>query len=232
MPQYARFVVGIVVAGDPHRAAAGLPLVALRPRLAAGLAGRGHRVRPPHLLAGVGIERRDEAANAELAAGRADHHLAVGDQRRERHVVAGLVVGDLRRPDFLAGLRVERDEHGFAGGEEHLVAVERDAAARVVQRTTASGHAAAGSARARAPVLRVDRDHLVARRRDEHHAVVHDRRRLVAAASRRSRTPTPAAAASTLPACDLLERAVAPAVVRAADHQPVAVFGLLAGARP
>src|SRR5262249_37060093 len=121
--------VGIVGAGHPDRSAAGLPLVALGPRLAAGLAGRRYRVGPPPLLAGLDVEGRDEAAAAELAARRADDHFAVGDERGQRHVVAVLVLLDRGRPELLAGLRIERDEHGFAGGEEHLVAVERHAAA-------------------------------------------------------------------------------------------------------
>ena len=94
---------GIVVAGHPHRAAAVLPLIALRPRLAAGLARRGHRKRAPHLLAALDVERCEKAANAVLAARRADHDLAVGDERRHRHVVAIAVVLDLARPDFLSG---------------------------------------------------------------------------------------------------------------------------------
>src|SRR5260221_13846512 len=54
-------------AGDPHRAAAGLPLVALRPGLAAGLAGGRHRVGLPQRLPSLAIERRDEAADTESA---------------------------------------------------------------------------------------------------------------------------------------------------------------------
>src|SRR6516165_4290499 len=73
----------IVGAGDPHRTAAGLPLVAFWPGLAARLAGCWHRVGPPHLLAGLGVKRRNKAANPELAARAADHHLAVGDERRQ-----------------------------------------------------------------------------------------------------------------------------------------------------
>ena len=140
----------------------------------------------------------DEAADAELAARRADHHLAVGDERRQRHVVAVLVVLDLRRPHLLAGLRVERDEHRVGGGEEHLVAVQRDAAAGPVQHDDVLGPAGCCVAPEKRAGFRVDRDHLVARRRDEHHAVVDDRRRLVAVRARRSRSPTPAAAGSTL----------------------------------
>src|SRR6266478_8589556 len=58
----------IIGAGDPHRSAAGLPLVTLGPSLAARLAGRRHRVGLPRRLPGFSVERRDKAAYAKLAA--------------------------------------------------------------------------------------------------------------------------------------------------------------------
>ena len=74
------------------------------------------------------------------------------------------------------------------------------------------------------PVFAVERDHLVVRRGHEHHAVVDHGRRLVNARLARVDHPhrlQPADVAGV----DLIERAVAPAVVRAPDHQPVAVVG-------
>src|SRR5229473_173890 len=56
--------VGIVVGRDPYRAAAGLPLIALRPGFAAGFAGGRNGVGPPEFLAGLEVERGDEPANA------------------------------------------------------------------------------------------------------------------------------------------------------------------------
>src|SRR5437763_7152489 len=53
----------VVSAGDPHRPAAGFPLIAGRPRLRAGLARPGHRVGLPRRLAGLGVECRDETAD-------------------------------------------------------------------------------------------------------------------------------------------------------------------------
>src|SRR6516165_4480643 len=50
----------IVAAGYPHRAAAGLPLVAVGPGLAARLAGGRDGVGLPDRLSGLGIERRDK----------------------------------------------------------------------------------------------------------------------------------------------------------------------------
>src|SRR6185369_11045953 len=63
----------IVVAGYPDRAAAGLPLVAFGPSIAAGLAWSRYRISPPQLLARVRIECRDKPADSPLAA-RCSHH--------------------------------------------------------------------------------------------------------------------------------------------------------------
>src|SRR5712664_1811901 len=61
--------IGIVIARDPHRSAAGFPLVAFRPGFAAGFARRGNRVPSPLLFAGLEIESGHEAANPKFAAG-------------------------------------------------------------------------------------------------------------------------------------------------------------------
>src|SRR5215475_7480028 len=79
--------LGVIGSGDPDRAAAALVVIAAcRPGLAAGLARRGHRVGLPERLAGLRIIRSKESTDAQLAAGRADHDLAVDHERRERHV--------------------------------------------------------------------------------------------------------------------------------------------------
>src|SRR6185312_999344 len=57
----------VVSPGDPHRAAAGLPGIGV-PSLAPGLIGARDRVGLPELLAGIGVERGNEGANAELTA--------------------------------------------------------------------------------------------------------------------------------------------------------------------
>ena len=143
-----------------------------------GSPGRRNGVGLPGGLAGLGIERFDEAANAELAARHADEHLALHDQRRHRHVVTVLPVLDLRLPGHLAGLGVQRHQRRVQARQEHLVAVQRHAAAGVVQRCKAfrqfalvSPHELAGGC--------VERDHLAVGSGDEHHAVVDDRRRFV-----------------------------------------------------
>ena len=75
-----------------------------------------------------GIPAVDEAAGAELGAGDAGQHDAVGDQRRHRHGIAFLDVGGLLTPEFLAGLGVERDHIGVERGAEHLAVEQRGAA--------------------------------------------------------------------------------------------------------
>ncbi len=214
--------LGIVVPGDPHRAAAGLPLIALRPGLAAGFAGRGNGVGSPQLLAGVGIEGRDEAANSKLAARRADHHFAAGNQRRQRDVVAGFVVRDRRR-SRLPGRFSHRAPPGpLRRRHIDFVPVERDSAVGVVRHGRARGPGALYRHR-RLPVLGVDGDHLIVGRGDEHDAVIDDRRGFVHfrfAGREHPDRPQP----RDIVGRDLGQRAVAPAVVRAPYHQPVAIF--------
>src|SRR5258706_14209855 len=66
---------GIVRAGEPRRAAAALPGVALRPRIAARLVGRRNRVEAPEPTAGLRVVGVEEAADAGLAAAHADDDL-------------------------------------------------------------------------------------------------------------------------------------------------------------
>ncbi len=172
---------------------------------------------------------RNKTAHAELAAGHAHHHPAVDHQRGERHVVALPVVLDLRGPDLLAGLRIERHQDGFGRRKEHLVAVQADAAVGRMQLRHVLGDRPLVAPQ-NAPGLGVDRQELVARGRDEHHAVVDHRRRLMAFDLAGGEAPDRLQAADILRR-DLGERAVAPAVVGAPEQQPVAVFGFLSRAR-
>ncbi len=90
--------LGIERAGQPRRAAAGLPAVALAPRLGPGLTRRRNRVRAPHQLSGLRVVGIDEAADTGLGARDADDDLAVERERRERQIEAVLVVLDRRCP--------------------------------------------------------------------------------------------------------------------------------------
>ena len=177
----------IEAARHPDGRAAGAPRVA-GPGVVAGLAGRGDRVGFPDLLAGVRVERDDEAANAALAARDADHDAAARGERRNRHVVAVVVVLDGLVPDDGARFRVERDDARVGRRRVDLVAVQRDAAIRRVAHADVGRHLMP-IAPEQVAGLGVDRDDLVERRRDEHDAVVDDRRRLMAFGRARRHRP-------------------------------------------
>ena len=153
----------IVIPGHPGGRAAGLPGIGLLPCFAAGLARGRNGIGLPRRLAGVGIERLDKAAHAELAPRHADKHLALHDQRRHRHVVTGLPVLDLGLPRHLAGLGIERHQLRIQRREEHLVAIQRDAAAGVVQRAEAFRQPALVAPQQRTRG-RIQRHHLAVRR--------------------------------------------------------------------
>src|SRR5262249_50778140 len=114
-------VVGTGVAGAPHREVrlgiigTGNPdggsamqvrvvgfTVFAEPCLVAGLAGSGNRVKAPDLLTRVHVERSEKAADTVFAAGDAGDHLILDGERRYRHRVLLLVVGDLNVPEFFA----------------------------------------------------------------------------------------------------------------------------------
>ena len=111
---------GIVGAGDPGGAAAGLPGVA-GPGFVAGFAGSGNGVEAPRAAAGLRVVGIDEAADAGFAAADTDQDFAANGERRQRHAVAGLVIFDLGRPAFEAALGVERDQVAIERGDEDLV---------------------------------------------------------------------------------------------------------------
>src|SRR6218665_3595287 len=216
-------VLGVVVAGHPHGAATVLPgvlpLPVLRPGLEAGLTGTRHGVTRPGQLAGLGVECLEEAAHAELAAGRADQHLALDDQRRRGDVGAVLFpVAALGAPQQLAGLGVERADHAVDAADIDLVAVQGDAAVRAVQRAQALGHFAHELPQQLAG-LGVVGDDLVVRRGDEHVLAVDDGGRLVARVDAGGGRPHRAQPLD-VGRRDLLQRGVAPARVVALGQQP------------
>ena len=171
--------IGIVGAGHPDRAAAGLPRIA-GPRLVSALARTGNGVEAPGLLAGAGVERGDKPADAEFAADGADDDLVLDDQRSQGEAVAGFrpraADGDV--PHQPAGLRVDGQEMTVERAHEDRVAENRDAAI----------HAAAAGAGQRRRAIRVGPEdasgrrierHEIVRRLDRvHDAVHHQRRRL------------------------------------------------------
>ena len=76
------------------------------------------------------IERGDKAARAEVRAGVADDHLAVHRARRAGADVEHALRDALRDPEFLAGLRIERDQAAIQRGDEDFALLVRDAAVR------------------------------------------------------------------------------------------------------
>src|SRR5215469_7909631 len=90
----------VVVAGHPGGAATLLPIIAA-PRFMAGFTLAGNGEGTPQFLAVIGIERRDVAAYAELAAGAADEHLAVDHERHQSEILTLLVVLNLGIPEHL-----------------------------------------------------------------------------------------------------------------------------------
>ena len=219
---------GIVGRGHPHRYAARAPRLP-GPRLAAGLARGRNGVRPPELAAGVGVERDDEAAYAEPAARHPDHDHPLDGERRHGDVVAGGRVRDPAIPDRLPGRRVQRDHRRVGGADEDMVPVQGDAAVHLV--------AVLGRVLRQLPDVapqeiagrRIEREHLKAAvvlgHGDEHVSVVDDGRRLVVPIGAGGEGPY-RLEGGDVGGRDPIERAVAPAVVGAAVHRPVARLGI------
>jgi len=122
-----RVEFGIERARQPCRAAAVLPCVAaVFPGLGTGLARCRDRVCAPQPLAVLGIVTLDIAANAVFTTGNADDQHAVRNQRGDRHRVAVLEVDRVRAPDFLTGLRIERDDIGIERRTEQTTIEDGD----------------------------------------------------------------------------------------------------------
>src|SRR6185312_17293141 len=113
-------------------AAAGFPGVGLvLPGLAAGIAGFGHHVPAPKLVAGLDVERRQPAAGLRVARAVGDQNLAFGGDRggEEFFLTAEFVrLGDLLVPDDLAGVAVDGDHPAVGQVGDHQVVPQRDAA--------------------------------------------------------------------------------------------------------
>ena len=119
--------LGIVRRGDPDARSAARPRIT-RPRVVARLARPRNREEPPGALAGIRVVGVDEAAASVLAAGRADDHLVLDDQRRDRRGIALLEVLHHHVPHDVAGLHVEGEEVRVERGHEQLVAENAEAA--------------------------------------------------------------------------------------------------------
>jgi hypothetical protein len=234
-------VVALAVLADPRRRIAGAVDHAVgrrvvragHPRAAtavlAGLAGPARRivldgVEGPHELAGRGVDAVDLAARREIAGrGAVREDVARHDgRRREVAAVAVLERRELRRPQFLTGLLVERDAATVDGADVHATMRDGDAAAprgehglrhRRIELRLVLPDRAAGRA-----VHRVDH---VERRCVVDDAVEHDRRRLDAVRDVAGLMDPRDLQPLHVVAVHLLQRAVAPRVVRAVVLRPV-----------
>ena len=167
----------IVRTGDPDGAAAVHPAVAW-PGVVPRLPWFRNDVKLPDFFSGLGVKRRDEAANAVFAAGHTHDHLIFHDQRRDGKGVALRVFGDLRLPDRPSALRVDG----------HDVRVERAHEKRIAEHRQAAIHLAAAYRQVlrqhivihpkHASGFRVERDGVVGRLREIHDAVDDERRGL------------------------------------------------------
>ena len=180
----------IVRTRDPSRCAAALVGIVLRP----GCIGLFRRVRrgvtTPHFLARLRVQANHETAYAELAAGHAAHHDAIGHAGCAGDGIAVFPLGDLGFPQALAGfgingvnVRIQRRGINLAIEYRHALVVQTAA--------HNAGHAgiplqcvipelAAGAD--------VNGDYLLDVRRVEH-AVVHQRLTLLARVSTRRGRP-------------------------------------------
>ncbi len=89
---------GVVGSGDPDGRAAVTPGVAGGPGIVARFAGPGNGVEAPDLLSRLRVVSGHETADPVLAARYAHDHLVLYHERRERHGVAGFIVGHLGVP--------------------------------------------------------------------------------------------------------------------------------------
>ena len=210
--------IGIVAAGDPGVAAAAERHRQLAPRLAARLSLARHRVEAPCLLAGVDVVRTDEAADAiEARAARQPLQHFVADDDRAARVDASGVGRCIGIPKNFAVARAQRHHVGVARRQEDLVVGNRDAADAAVARRLVRARTRLPDQTARLSVERLDD---VARRREIDDAVVHDRGGLVRA--RIVHRPHPLQLQVLhVGRGDLIQRAVALALIVAAENQPV-----------
>src|SRR6185503_19236515 len=128
----------IVGARHPDAGAAALPRVA-GPRVVAALAGPRNGVEAPRALPGLRVVGVDEAADAVLAAGDADNHLVLDDERRDGGRVPLREVFERRVPDDRAGLHVERQQVRVERRHEEAIAEDAESP---VDEAAARGEAA------------------------------------------------------------------------------------------
>jgi hypothetical protein len=93
----------------------------LRPSFVAGLSLEGNGMKAPSLHTGLGVERHDAPAQAEVAVGHAanDEAIDVGGRRGDLLAFEGRIVADAARPDLFAGVFLDRDHARARHADEH-----------------------------------------------------------------------------------------------------------------
>ena len=216
----------IIGPGDPHGAAAGLPgVVLVLPGLAAGLAGRRHRVMAPQHLAGRGVEPGHPVAHAVVATGGADDDLVLDRERRggQRDLRR---VGEAGFPHDAAVILVGRDDaRRVLGGSDDEIAPQRGAAIAVL-RLLAGVHAPDDTAGVAGGA--VDLVEHACRIGDVDEAVLGERGRLheLIGGDAAQRHGVEELQILDVRLVDLVERRIALAVIGAVVHQPVLRLGL------
>ena len=211
--------IGIVRARDPRFDAGALLLRQLAPRVEARLTFARNRVEPPRALSCVDIDGADVTPigrRVPTAAGDALQHVVANHDG-----AAGgwmIHIGERRVPQDVAGARAERDHVRVARRQKDFVLGDGDAADAAIPGRLIGTHARFPDEVAG---FRIDRLHDVAGAREIHHAVVDDGRRLIR--TRVVHRPDPCELQILhVVARDLIERAVAPPVIVAAEDEPVA----------
>ena len=164
----------------------------------------------------IALMKQPSADSVTPAAGNSLQHLVVDDDG-----AAGgwmIDIGERRVPEDVARARAERDHVRVARRQKDLVLRDRDAANAAVARRLIRADARFPDEVAGLCVERLDD---VARAREIHHAVMDDGRRLIRARVVHRPDPCELQLVDVV-AGDLIERAVAPPVIVAAEDEPVA----------
>ena len=209
----------VVAARNPGVAAAADRIRQVGPRVATRLVRPRDCVEGPERLTRGSVDRADEAAGSAEALTPVEplHDLAAYDDRTARALVPLGVVAESCGPDQLASGRLERDHPCIGCGQEHLIVVDGQVAARPRVRLALDPDFMLPDEVTGATVECLHHVAVVGHVEDP---VVHDRRRRVPSAFVHRPCPRQLQVLHVVPG-DLVQRTVAPGRVVAPDHQPV-----------
>ena len=217
--------IRIVAADDPRLAALAERVRQLAPRVAPWFSRLGDGVELPLQLASGRIVGADEAAIGSVsgAPGHPLNHLTARDDGTARCAEPLRPVGHDGLPDECAVARIERDEPGVGGRDDHLVLIDREIAHRALPELRHRPDFVLPDQVARG---RVQRLHDVAGVDEIQRAIVHKRLRLIRADIFLHRPDPRELQILHIETRDLGERAVVPRLVIPPGHEPVAWRGV------